>query len=117
MNNGAFYEQKAEKFLFLKGYRILERNFRVPCGEIDLIGKDRQWTAFIEVKARHCSSWCEPQETVTDRKQERLKRAALRYLYRRGDRACRFDVVSIIQGRQWRVYRLFKNAFSADERV
>jgi len=118
MNKGAFYEYKAEQFLSIKKYRVLERNFRSRFGEIDLIAFDRDTIAFIEVKARHCSSFSEPQEAVNRAKRSRLRGAALSYAARfRKDRAFRYDVVSIVQGSHWRVYRLFKNAFLQDEGI
>jgi len=45
-------EVLAALLLRLKGYRILERRFRSKRGEIDIIAKRRNVTAFVEVKAR-----------------------------------------------------------------
>lgn len=117
MNKGFFYEDKAEQFLRLKKYRILERNFRTLLGEVDIIARDREATVFIEVKARHCRSRSQPQETVTKPKRDRLRGAALSYVSDRPDQAFRYDVVSIVQGSHWRIYRLFKNAFLQDEGI
>lgn len=117
MTRGAFYEGKAEEYLKRKGYKILEKNFRTPRGEIDIIGRDHSAIAFIEVKARHCSFWIAPEEVVTRVKQKRLVDAARMYIVTHANYPYRFDVVSIIQGNQWRIYRLFKNAFTVDEAI
>ena len=47
---GRWAEIRAALFLRLKGYRIRERNWRSPAGEIDLIARRRHMIAFIEVK-------------------------------------------------------------------
>jgi putative endonuclease len=49
---GHFAEFLAVIFLFLKGYSILQRRYRSPFGEIDLIAKRGQTMIFCEVKAR-----------------------------------------------------------------
>ena len=107
------YEQKAEQFLKFKGYRILGRNFRTPLGEIDIIGRDSRSVAFVEVKARHCSFWGDPKEAVNEKKQKRIICAAKKYISSRSEEYYRFDVVTIVYGNQWRMYRLFKGAFRA----
>ena len=53
---GHFAETKAALFLRLKGYRVVERNFKPPrgtgAGEIDLIVKKGNVLVFVEVKLR-----------------------------------------------------------------
>ena len=51
MRKGVFYEDKAEEFLLLKGYKILKRNFSTKLGEIDIIAMQGDVLHFIEVKA------------------------------------------------------------------
>ena len=45
-------ENRAAAYLRLRGYRVLERNYRVPQGEIDLIARKGDALVFVEVKAR-----------------------------------------------------------------
>lgn len=45
-------ERLAAMFLRLKGYRILERRYKTPIGEIDLVARRGRRFAFVEVKAR-----------------------------------------------------------------
>lgn len=95
---GAAYEEKACAFLKEKGLRIVERNFRVRQGEIDVIARDRGTLVFVEVKYRKNPSKGLPEEAVDFRKQRQISRVALFYLtFRRlpVSTPCRFDVVAI----------------------
>jgi putative endonuclease len=95
---GATGEDMAAAFLKKQGYKVLERNYRTPLGEIDLIGRHRGALVFIEVKTRRSSRFGSPQEAVHPAKQERLRHLAEYYLQQRGlgDVAVRFDVVGIL---------------------
>lgn len=107
---GLYYEAQAAGFLAKQGYEILERNFRCPAGEIDLIAKEGEYLCFIEVKYRSESETGTPEEAVDGKKQKRISRAALYYLMRQGfsdTTPCRFDVVGICPEE----IRLTKNAF------
>ncbi len=91
-------EQTALSFFIRKGYKLLEKNFRVPCGEIDLIlEKDRE-IVFVEVKARRSIRYGLPQEAVVTAKQRRIIRAALWYVQKKGLEGLdmRFDVLAVI---------------------
>lgn len=59
-------EDKAAKWIEKnKGYAVIERNYRSPSGEIDIIAKDRETVVFIEVKFRKGTSYGYPAEAVT----------------------------------------------------
>lgn len=81
-----------------RGYDVLERNFRTPVGEIDVIAREGGVLCFIEVKWRRTADRGHPAAAVTPEKQRRLARAAEWYLSRREGPApvCRFDVVAIL---------------------
>ena len=49
---GIRYEQTAADFLQTQGFKILERNFRCPAGEIDVIAQEGEYLCFLEVKFR-----------------------------------------------------------------
>lgn len=91
---GAWAEDHAAQFLEQAGLHILERNYRIRGGEIDLIALEQEVTVFIEVKQRASSSHGTVGETITARKAGLVRRAALFYL-RRDDLPCRFDAVLI----------------------
>ncbi len=90
-------EKEAIRYLKKKGYRILDRNFRTPLGEIDIIAEDKNQLVFVEVKTRTSDTFGEPFESVHKIKQHRLKRLALFYIKQKGkeDMSVRFDVISI----------------------
>ena len=80
------------------GYRILERNYRAPEGEVDLIAGRGSTIVFCEVKTRATDRWGLPAEAVAWQKQARLRRLAARWMRERrvGEVEIRFDVVSIV---------------------
>ena len=94
---GAEGERVAERFLRRQGYKLLERNYRCPSGEIDLIALHRGTVVFIEVKTRAQAGYGSPFEAVDRRKQRQVIRAAQRYVveHRLHDRDLRFDVVGV----------------------
>lgn len=87
----------AEAFFKEKGYHILERNYQVPCGEIDLILEDRLQVIFVEVKSRVSAKYGLPQEAITYHKRRQIIRVAKWYLREKDclDREIRFDVLAI----------------------
>ena len=90
-------EDLAERYLKRQGYAIVERNYRCPLGEIDLIALNKRVVVFVEVKTRRVDTSGAPLESVNAVKQRRLKRTALHYLnkHRLHDRDVQFDVVGI----------------------
>lgn len=89
-------EELAVEYLTQKGYKVLEKNFRTPIGEIDIIAKYKNFIVIIEVKRRISDTFGEPFLAVNHRKQERLKKLALYYLQRVGkEHPVRFDVIAI----------------------
>lgn len=94
---GSKGEDIAVDFLKKKGYKIIQRNYKTPLGEADIIAKDNKTIVFIEVKARTSDAFGQPFEAVNHRKQEKLKKIALYYLkHNKIELQVRFDVVSII---------------------
>ena len=90
-------ERIAENYLKEKGYRLVERNYRCPMGELDLIALDRRVIVFIEVKTRSDFRFGAPTESVHPRKQRKMIQAALYFLsrHRLHGREARFDVVGV----------------------
>lgn len=110
-------EEAAARFLYQRGYEILERNWTCHAGEADIIAKDRNAIVFVEVKTRRDASKGFPSEAVTKAKRERYERIALAYLSEHDaiDIPVRFDVVSIVViGKDRAMIRHHINAFSAD---
>ena len=112
---GARGEESAAEFLRVQGYRILERNYRCPLGEVDIIARDGNTIVFVEVKTRTSERFGSPQAAIGPQKQKRMTAIALYYLKGQGwpGKPARFDVaaVSLREGRE--TVTLYRNAFDA----
>ena len=94
---GAKGEEIAVRYLKSRGYRILERNYRIRLGEIDIIAEQGADLVFIEVKTRSDTLFGSPFDSVTVPKQRQLSKVALEYISKHGchNRPARFDVVGV----------------------
>ncbi|HZU04856.1 MAG TPA: YraN family protein [Chloroflexota bacterium] len=94
---GAAGEQLAAEWLEGLGYRILARNYRCALGEVDLVVADGAELVFVEVRTRRVGGMVAPAESVTQRKQQRLVRAAEHYLQTVHGSECpwRVDVIAL----------------------
>lgn len=112
---GSIGEKIAVKYVKKRGYKIIKRNFKLRCGEIDIIAQDGECISFIEVKARTSNSFAEPYESVNYTKQKKVYRLAQIWLSINGyyNATCRFDIVSILLSKNYRVkeIKLIKDAF------
>lgn len=109
-------EQAAAKFLKRQGFRIVQRNYSTPWGEIDIVAVDGTTIVFVEVKTRSSLVAGRPEEAVTSDKQKTLTRMALAYLKKHKllEHSARFDVVAIVwpdDAREPQEIRHFRNAF------
>ncbi|MGE3182173.1 MAG: YraN family protein [Phycisphaerae bacterium] len=97
---GVAGEKVAERFLRKRGCRILERRYRTPVGEIDLIARDGTTVVFIEVKTQSSDALLDPERRVTKSKQAKLSRAAAWYVQKMAlqNNILRFDVVTVLFG-------------------
>ena len=95
---GAYGERVAEAHLRDQGLVILDRNWRCPDGEVDLILRDGDAIVFCEVKTRTGDLFGSPAEAIGPRKVRRLRRLAVRWLEQTGLHAhtIRFDVVEVL---------------------
>jgi putative endonuclease len=113
---GQAYEEAAEAYLLKQGLQRVARNYRCRGGEIDLIMRDRDTLAFVEVRYRASGSLVSPLETITPAKQRRIVRTAMMYLQTHRDlasRPCRFDAVAIVGDGDAQRIDWIKDAFSA----
>lgn len=91
-------EDLAARYLIDKGYDIVARNYRTRYGELDIICRLKKTIIFVEVKTRTSQKYGLPQEAVTSKKIDHIRKAALMFL-RSLDRPIeqiRFDVLSKI---------------------
>ncbi len=77
---------------------MLDRNWRCPSGELDLVVGRAGLVVFCEVKARATDAFGGPEAAVDRRKQQRLRRLAVLWLaeHRPGSVEVRFDVVAVV---------------------
>ncbi len=106
-------EARAAAYLSEAGLTVVERNFRVKGGEIDLICRHGEALVFVEVRLRSRSDYGGAAASITPTKQKRLILAARHWLQRHdphGRHPCRFDCV-LITGTQ---IEWLQDAFSAE---
>jgi putative endonuclease len=117
MNNlpyGKYGEDLACQYLQKLGWEIVERNFRIRGGEIDIIAKDGETLVYVEVKTRSSDYFGRPEESVNFRKLKFLERAAKFYrnnrTYLKLPEQERIDVISVKTSIDTPMLEHFKNA-------
>jgi len=91
-------EESVCAYLGERGMRVVERNFRARGGEIDLIARDGDVLAFVEVRFREEDGHGLPEESVGPAKRKRIAAAARAYLSTISPdswREARFDVAAV----------------------
>ena len=99
---GRLGEWIATGYVLFSGYRILARNFRARCGELDLIVSRFGHIRIIEVRTVVWRSGCDPIHSVGLRKQRQLLRVARHAIAHLSlqDSVISFDVIGI-RLRRW----------------
>jgi putative endonuclease len=77
-------EELTVQTLVQRGYRLRERNWRCPSGELDIVAQDGDVLAFVEVKTRRGQDFGTPEEAVTPAKQAKLIELAATYVQESG---------------------------------
>ncbi len=110
-STGRTGEQIACDFLTNRGYTILERNYRKPWGEIDIIAEIRGVVHFVEVKAVSVRDFSRekeyiPEEMVHVKKLRKIVRTAELFMISRNDaREFQVDVIGVLLLKEKRVAR------------
>lgn len=110
---GRHGEELAAQHLTAKGYDIVARNWRCEAGELDLVARDGENLAFVEVRTRRGQALGSPEESITLAKQVRLIDLAEAYIQAEGwPGGWRIDVVAIEMDRRGRLLRVdhYENA-------
>lgn len=94
---GRFGERAAACHLETSGYTILERNWRCPLGEVDIVAQAPGGpVALIEVKTRTSRCCGHPAEAITSRKLARMRQVAAQWRLDHGQHAwVRLDVMTV----------------------
>lgn len=77
---GTTGENEISRYLQARGVQIIDRNWRIKGGEIDLIAEDCGTIVFVEVKTRTSFAFGTPLEAITPEKAFRLQRLALAWM-------------------------------------
>lgn len=96
---GLFGETRIAEFRTQQGDEIVERNWRVREGEIDLITLDKAGNFhFIEVKTRSSLSYGHPFEAISPAKLLRMQRLAMGWLVTHDCFGCDYtiDIASVL---------------------
>lgn len=115
LRRGELGERAAKRHLQKLGLKFLTANFRSGRGEIDLIFRDGDCLAFVEVKTRSSEDWTRPAAAVDARKRRLLSQTALDYLKRLKNPRVkfRFDIVEVLlRDGKVREVRHLPNTFS-----
>ncbi len=90
---GAFGEEIATQYLSAHHAEIIERNWRIREGEIDIVALQRSGVfAFVEVKTRSSIAFGHPLEAITREKARRMQRLALGWLATHGCFGCEYQI-------------------------
>jgi putative endonuclease len=98
LRRGEDVEAAALEFLLTRNFQLVEKNYHSRYGEIDLIMMDRQNLVFVEVRYRSNNIFGGAAQSIDQRKQQRLRRTAEKFLQQNHSMAfdgCRFDVIAV----------------------
>jgi putative endonuclease len=115
---GQSIELEAARWLEQRGLRIVQRNFCIVGGEIDLIAREQATLVFVEVRYRRDPGALRAIDSVGPRKRRLLLRCAQAWLAQHpadARRPCRFDVVGVEGERKALRFEWIRDAFSSAE--
>lgn len=100
---GDIGEKAACRYLKLRGYKILKRNFIAADGEIDIVAESRSAIVFVEVKTRTKETQNEmesrPSAAVTPHKQRHILRTS-KFFPKPNGKPMRFDIIEVIYAKE-----------------
>lgn len=97
---GRHGEDLAARYVANRGWRVLDRNWWGPSGELDLVALDEEEDQLvgIEVKTRRSLAYGDPTEAVTPTKVARVRRLTAQWLAAHDVRcdSVRVDVITVM---------------------
>lgn len=111
---GKAAETYVAKQLESQGYVIVERNARIGRLELDIVAKKASLLVFCEVRARSNTDFMDPEQSIDEKKIERIRRAAALWLQSRklhDYRSIRFDVAAVTRKKDGFELRYYDSAF------
>jgi putative endonuclease len=92
-STGALGEEAVAQFLLDRDCEIIERNWRVREGEIDIVALNPTGIfSFVEVKTRSSVAFGHPFEAINRDKAHRMQRLALAWLATHGCLGCDYQI-------------------------
>lgn len=105
-------EELAAEHLVKKGFVVVERNYRIGQGEMDIIARHGNWLVVVEVKTRESNFLTNPLQLVPLSKQKQLIKLANAYLkMRKTLEQVRFDIVIVVHNAQYTTIEHIEDAF------
>ncbi len=96
---GRWGQERAADYLRAQGVALIAANWHCPAGEVDLVGRDGEWLAFVEVRTRRGDQLGTPEESITPRKLAHMAAVAETFVYEQDwDGPWRLDVVAVRAG-------------------
>ena len=96
-NLGKTGESLACEYLRANKIKVLHKNYKNKIGEIDIIAKEGDTVAFIEVKTRSSYIFGTPAEAVNYRKRQKIIKTALKWMTDKNyEDDIRFDVIEVL---------------------
>jgi putative endonuclease len=93
---GQWGEDQAARYLEAHGCQVVTANWRCTAGEVDLVVREGDWLAFVEVRTRRGRAYGTPEESITAAKLARMAAVAESYVYEHAwEGNWRLDVVAI----------------------
>ncbi|WP_375384108.1 YraN family protein [uncultured Microbacterium sp.] len=93
-------EERAARHFQERGFVVLDRNWRAPGGELDLVVASAGHIVVVEVKTRRTAGFGHPLEAVDARKRSRLWRLTMAWVAAHPEavqgRRLRIDAIGII---------------------
>lgn len=114
-NLGKYGEDLACDYLRSKGYTVLERNYKIKIGELDIIARQADLLVCVEVKTRKSLSYGYGLESITWKKRQTIRKLAEYYyaVLREPGLKVRIDVIDILLDAEGSLQQLrhIENAF------
>lgn len=93
-------EDRAARHLEHLGWQVIERNWRCPNGELDIVARDGAALVAVEVKTRRGLGYGHPFEAITARKLARVRLLLRAWLAAHpeaaGARTLRVDAIALV---------------------
>lgn len=118
MNNNITLGQKGEaavaEYLLKSGYKMLALNYRLQCGEVDLIAEKGEIVCFVEIKTR-TKEYFGTTQVITKSKQLKIIKTAQKFIFNNkiSNKVFRFDVAIVIPSKGLFEIRYLPNAFTS----